>query len=62
MCIRDSLLPKLTYPDRMTDKGLYSFDNKQIFVTSGLGDYPVPLRFLNRPEVCIITLKKETDK
>ena len=56
------LLPKLTYPNRLTDKGLYSFDNKQIFVTSGLGDYPVPLRFLNRPEVCIITLKKETDK
>lgn len=56
------VLPKLTYPDRMTDKGLYSFSNKQIFVTSGIGNYPVPLRFLNRPEVCMITLKKETAK
>lgn len=56
------VLPKLTYPERMTDKGLFSFDNKQIFVTSGIGNYPVPLRFLNRPEVCMITLKKETAK
>ncbi len=54
------VLPKLTYPDRMTDKGLYSFDDKQIFVTSGLGDYPAPLRFLNRPEVCIITLSNHS--
>lgn len=52
------VLPKLTYSGRMTDKGLYSFKDKQIFVTSGLGDYPVPLRFFNRPEVCLITLKK----
>ncbi|HCT16609.1 MAG TPA: hypothetical protein DIW36_04280 [Ruminococcaceae bacterium] len=51
------VLPKLTYSGRMTDKGLYSFEDKQIFVTSGLGNYPVPLRFLNRPEVCLITLK-----
>lgn len=56
------VLPKLTYPDRMTDKGLYSFGNKQIFVTSGLGNYPISLRFLNRPEVCFITLKKEISK
>lgn len=56
------VLPKLTYSERMTDKGLYSFNDKQIFVTSGIGNYPVPLRFLNRPEVCMITLKKETAK
>lgn len=51
------VLPRLTYPDRMTDKGLYSFADKQIFVTSGIGNYPIPLRFLNRPEVCLVTLK-----
>lgn len=56
------IFPKLTYPNEMTDKGLYYFDNKKIFVTSGLGDYPIPLRFLNRPEICMITLKKETTK
>lgn len=56
------VLPRLTYPDRMTDKGLFSFEDKQIFVTSGIGNYPIALRFLNRPEVCIITLKKETAK
>ena len=54
------VLPKLTYPDRITDKGLYSFSNKQIFVTSGIGNYPAPLRFLNRPEVCIITLSNHS--
>lgn len=52
------VLPRLTYSERMTDKGLFSFDDKQIFVTSGIGNYPVPLRFLNRPEVCMITLKE----
>lgn len=56
------VLPRLTYPDRITDKGLFSFEDKQIFVTSGIGNYPIALRFLNRPEVCIITLKKETAK
>lgn len=54
------ILPKLTFSGRMTDKGLFELENnKQIFVTSGIGNYPVPMRFLNRPEVCIITLKKE---
>ncbi len=56
------VLPKLTYSERITAKGLYSFSDKQIFVTSGIGNYPVALRFLNRPEVCMITLKKETAK
>lgn len=50
-------LPKLTYSDKIFDKGLYGLDNKQLYVTSGLGSYPLPLRFLNRPEICILTLK-----
>lgn len=54
------ILPKLTYSEKITDKGLYSLENKQIFVTSGIGNYPVPLRFLNRPEVCMITLKNRS--
>lgn len=51
------LLPKLTYSDKLTDKGLYELTNKKLFVTSGLGNYPLPLRFFNRPELCILTLK-----
>ena len=54
------VLPKLTYSEKITDKGLYFLENKQIFVTSGIGNYPVPLRFLNRPEVCMITLKNRS--
>lgn len=59
------ILPKLTYPGRMTDKGLYDLGDKKIFVTSGLGDYPAPVRLFNRPEIGIITIKskaKETAK
>lgn len=56
------VLPKLTYSGEIIDKGLYSVDDKQIFVTSGIGNYPLPLRFLNRPEICLITLKKESSK
>lgn len=38
-------------------KGLYSLGEKKLFVSSGLGSYPVPVRFLNRPEVAVIHLK-----
>lgn len=53
------LLPKLTYKGLITDKGLYEFENTKLFVTSGLGNYPLPLRFNNRPEICLITIKGE---
>ena len=53
------LLPKLTYKGTLTDKGLFEFENTSLFVTSGLGNYPFPLRFNNRPEICLITIKGE---
>ncbi len=53
------LIPKLTYKGPITDKGLYKFKNTSLFVTSGLGNYPLPLRFNNRPEICLITIKGE---
>lgn len=53
------ILPKLTYKGIITDKGLYEFENTSLFVTSGLGNYPLPLRFNNRPEICLITIKGE---
>ena len=40
-------------------KGLYELGDKKLFVSSGLGSYPVPLRFLNRPEVAVIHLEAE---
>jgi predicted MPP superfamily phosphohydrolase len=53
------ILPEITYYDTVTDKGLYEFENTGLFVTSGLGHYPLPLRFNNRPEICFITIKGE---
>lgn len=53
------ILPEITYYDTVTDKGLYEFKNTSLFVTSGLGHYPLPLRFNNRPEICFITIKGE---
>ncbi|MDE5945888.1 MAG: metallophosphoesterase [Oscillospiraceae bacterium] len=40
------------------DKGLFSMsgENKYMFVTSGIGNYPVHLRFNNRPEIVVIDI------
>ncbi len=53
------ILPKITYNGKITDKGLYNYENISLFVTSGLGNYPIPLRFNNRPEICLIKIKGE---
>ncbi len=53
------ILPKITYKGDITDKGLYEYESTSLFVTSGLGNFPVPLRFNNRPEICLITIKGE---
>lgn len=37
-------------------KGAYKYENTDFFISSGLGNYPIPLRFLNRPEVAVIKL------
>jgi len=38
-------------------KGLYEKDDAHLYVSSGLGNYPIPLRLFNRPEIAVITLK-----
>ncbi len=40
-------------------KGLYEMGDKKLFVSSGLGNFPVPIRFLNRPEVAVLHLTGE---
>ncbi|MBE6837902.1 MAG: phosphoesterase [Ruminococcus sp.] len=40
-------------------KGLYKYENTDFFISSGLGNYPISLRFLNRPEIAIIKLVPE---
>ncbi len=38
-------------------KGLYPLGEGQLFVSSGLGNRPYPIRLFNRPEVALIVLK-----
>ncbi len=38
-------------------KGLYPLGEEQLFVSSGLGNRPYPVRLFNRPEVALIVLK-----
>lgn len=40
-------------------KGLYKHENTDFFISSGLGNYPIPLRFMNRPEIAVIKLVPE---
>ena len=37
-------------------KGLYQKGESRLFVSSGLGNYPLPLRLFNRPEVAAVRL------
>lgn len=39
--------------------GLYELDGKKLFISSGLGSNPIPLRFWNRPEISVIKLVPE---
>ncbi len=50
-------LPEQKEGEEKYVKGLYSMGDKKLFVSSGLGSYPIPVRFLNRPEIAVIHLK-----
>lgn len=51
--------PKLQGMENVYDKGLYQKDGMSMFVSSGLGNFPLPVRFLNRPEVAVIAVLPE---
>ncbi len=54
------VLPELTGDsENIYDKGLFSYDGGYMFITSGLGNYPIPLRFNNRPEVALLEIGAE---
>lgn len=38
-------------------KGLYKKNSSLLYISSGLGNYPVPIRFCNRPEISVIKLE-----
>lgn len=41
------------------DKGLFDYNNGTMFITSGIGVSPAPVRFNNRPEIAIIEISPE---
>lgn len=41
------------------DKGWFEYKNGAMFITSGIGDSPLPVRLFNRPEVVAIEIKPE---
>ena len=53
---RGEWFPERSGTDARYVKGLYEEGGKNLFVSGGLLNYPVPLRFLNRPEVAVIRL------
>ena len=51
-------LPKLSDKElEIYDKGFFDYDGGKMFITSGVGVYPVPVRFFNRPEVVILDVE-----
>lgn len=43
---------------KVYDKGLFDYNGGMMFITSGIGASPAPVRFNNRPEIAIIDIKK----
>ncbi len=51
-------IPKLLDPElEIYDKGFFDYTGGKMFITSGIGVYPYPVRFCNRPEVVIMDVK-----
>lgn len=52
--------PKLRGSEQpIYDKGLFEYDGGYMFITSGIGASPAPVRFGNRPEVAVINILPE---
>lgn len=49
--------PQLTQTEPYYDKGLFPSGDQFLFVSSGLGNYPFPLRLFNRPEIAVLTIR-----
>lgn len=54
-----TFLPETKVGDAAYTKGLYEVGDSKLFISSGLGNYPLPIRFLNRPEIAVIHLTGE---
>jgi hypothetical protein len=52
--------PKLSYNGAVYDKGLFNLGDKYLYVSPGLGNFPLPLRLFNHPELTVIKLVSST--
>lgn len=53
------LLPKKLSGEEVYDKGWFSYEQGEMFITSGIGVSPAPVRFNNRPEVVVMDILPE---
>lgn len=51
--------PQITLNEEIYDKGIFPYSGGNMFITSGLGASPAPIRFNNRPEVVVIDVIPE---
>ena len=50
--------PKLLHKEqKIYDKGFFDYEGGTMFITSGIGVYPAPVRFNNRPEIVIMDIR-----
>ena len=54
--LTEKWFPELTSCDSVYDKGWFKYKGGAMFITSGIGDYPYPVRFCNRPEIVSIDI------
>lgn len=52
-------LPEVFGDETVYDKGFFDYDGGTMFITSGIGDSPYPVRFNNRPEIVVIDIVPE---
>ncbi len=58
----NEVLPEVKHgSDDIYDKGLFKNKNGYMFITSGIGNYPIAARFNNRPEIGKIVIEPEGD-
>lgn len=51
--------PEIRGNSTVYDKGLFDYTDGTMFITSGIGVSPAPVRFNNRPEIAVIDIEPE---
>jgi len=52
------VFPKLKFDKDIYDKGLFKLGSTYLYVSAGLGNYPIPFRLFNRPELAVLKIDK----